>query len=135
MESVLFSKKRTIYSKPVISHLSSDQLSIFIVLPNTTNLRSIYYLEDIWVYRNWYNEHLTLQKGDHHFMAIWNNKNSVISNNRKCTPVDIIKQARHTYHYTILYFRNIGFDFQLTLKGRISTNKRERRKSKTWEKF
>lgn len=63
-------------------------------------------------------------------MAIWNNKNSAISNNHKCTSVDMIEQARHMFIIRFYILKILALVCQLTSHGRISIIRGKRKKLK-----
>lgn len=89
---------------------------------DNSNRPVIEWLENIWSNQNWYNKifYNPLVKVIIILWVIWSYRNNIIFNNHKCNPIDIIDQAWHMYHYTILYFRNTNMDISSNVASLIS---------------
>lgn len=59
-------------------------------------------------------------------MGHLSHRDNAIFRNQKCNPVDVIRQVRNTYYYTLLYTKNINTINQDDYAGKRSQDKYKR---------
>lgn len=114
---------------------STIQIITNIHCPKSIYRSSYYTLARAYLDRNWYNKIVCnpLEEITIILEAIWEQKNSVIFHNYKCSLVEIIEHASDVYHYMLLYNKNTNMNLLESNVGKNLNAKSRKDNAKNWK--